>query len=56
MPAKKNRNMKNKEKSYTKLLFELQVDMDRIIGFVERYFAKISIMLGVWGSDCFCFF
>lgn len=48
--------MKRKEKLYTKSLLELQVDMDRIIGFVERYFTKTSIILGVWGVIISIFF
>ena len=45
-----------KEAYYIKSLEELQIDMDRIIGFVERYFTKTSIMLGVWGVVISIFF
>ena len=45
-----------KEDYYIKSLKELQIDMDRIIGFVERYFTKTSIMLGVWGVVISIFF
>lgn len=38
-----------KTNRYKKSITELQTDMDRVIGFVERYFTKTSISLGVWG-------
>lgn len=44
------------EANYIKSLKELQTDMDRVIGFVERYFTKTSIMLGVWGVVISIFF
>lgn len=41
---------------YKKSLADLQTDMDRVIGFVERYFTKTSIILGVWGVVLSIFF